>query len=275
MSETYTKLFTSITASTVWQEPAGTRLTWITLLAMADQNGDVYASVPGLARIANVPREEVESALRCFLSPDPDSRSREHEGRRIEEIEGGWRLLNHSKFHALRSEADRAAYKREWDRKNRPSGHARQQQSDSPTTVRQNIQKSDSPTVADPPDQTRLVLEEPRTKAGASSAKRGCRLPADWTPSADDIAFVTKHPGVNWIAESEKFRDYWSAQTGAKATKADWPATWRNWIRNARPSNQSNGAARPSAAADFRGKTYTGTALDDLPANLRDAIDAA
>lgn len=108
----------------------------------------------------------------------------------------------------------------------------------------------------------------------APSAKRGCRLPTDWRPSADDIAFVTsKHPGVNWIAEAEKFRDYWHAQTGAKATKADWPATWRNWIRNARPTTGTNGA-RPSAAADFRNKTYTGTSFDDLPASLRAAVDA-
>lgn len=32
--------------------------------------------------------------------------------------------------------------------------------------------------------------------------------------------------------EADKFSDYWLAATGAKATKLDWFATWRNWIRN-------------------------------------------
>jgi hypothetical protein len=32
---------------------------------------------------------------------------------------------------------------------------------------------------------------------------------------------------------------------------------------------------RPSASADFRGKTYAGTAIDDLPPDLRDAARAA
>lgn len=34
------------------------------------------------------------------------------------------------------------------------------------------------------------------------------------------------------LEEEEKFRDYWISLAGAKATKRDWQATWRNWIRN-------------------------------------------
>ena len=45
----YTKLFNSILASTVWSEPNETRIVWITLLAMADKNGIIEGSVPGLA----------------------------------------------------------------------------------------------------------------------------------------------------------------------------------------------------------------------------------
>lgn len=31
--------------------------------------------------------------------------------------------------------------------------------------------------------------------------------------------------------EKAKFRDYWNAKTGKDATKHDWQATWRNWVR--------------------------------------------
>lgn len=33
-------------------------------------------------------------------------------------------------------------------------------------------------------------------------------------------------------AEYDRFRDYWTAKTGQSATKLDWLATWRNWLRD-------------------------------------------
>lgn len=99
---TFTKLFSSITESTVWREPANVRLVWITMLAMADRRGRVWASILGLADRARVPDADCRTAIKTFISPDPDSRTKEHEGRRIEEIDGGWRLLNHEKYRAIR-----------------------------------------------------------------------------------------------------------------------------------------------------------------------------
>jgi hypothetical protein len=32
-------------------------------------------------------------------------------------------------------------------------------------------------------------------------------------------------------AELAKFRDHWTAKSGADATKVDWQAAWRNWVR--------------------------------------------
>lgn len=119
MTDTYTKLFSSITASTIWQEPDGTRLTWITMLAMAKKDGCVYGSVPGLAHQAKVSVEAVRTALACFLAPDPDSRTKDFEGRRVEEIDGGWRLLNHEKFRQIRSAEERREYMREYMRSKR------------------------------------------------------------------------------------------------------------------------------------------------------------
>ena len=107
----FTKLFSSITESTVWCEDAPTRIVWITMLAMADKKGRVWASIPGLASRAKVTIPEVEYALTKFLSPDKYSRTQDHEGRRIEVIDGGWALLNHAKYRALRDEEERRVYK--------------------------------------------------------------------------------------------------------------------------------------------------------------------
>jgi hypothetical protein len=99
----YTKLFNSIVTSTIWTEDDKTRIVWITMLAIADKNGEVQGSIPGLARIAGVDVESCRIAIGKFLSPDPDSRTKDDEGRRIEEIDGGWSLLNHQKYREMAS----------------------------------------------------------------------------------------------------------------------------------------------------------------------------
>ena len=102
----YTKLFSSIITSTIWMEDDKTRILWITLLAMADQHGEVYSSVPGLARVAGMTVGEAVAALEKLLGPDEYSRTPDYEGRRIAPIEGGWELLNHAKYRLLASRDD-------------------------------------------------------------------------------------------------------------------------------------------------------------------------
>jgi hypothetical protein len=92
---------------------------WITLLAMADHDGRVWGSIPGLANRARVTVEEAEAALERFLAPDRYSRTPDHEGRRIKVIPGGWEVLNHAKYRALRDVEARREYQRTWDREHR------------------------------------------------------------------------------------------------------------------------------------------------------------
>lgn len=55
------------------------------------------------------------------------------------------------------------------------------------------------------------------------------------------------HPHVNVDYELDKFIDYWHAKTGKDAQKANWDATFRNWIRRADEQQPRNGH-RPSTA---------------------------
>ena len=68
------------------------------MLASTDENGCVIATVSKLARDARVGVEDCQRAIDKFLAPDSESLTKTNEGRRIERIEGGWRLLNHGKF---------------------------------------------------------------------------------------------------------------------------------------------------------------------------------
>lgn len=93
----YTKLSSSIVDSTIWDEDDTTRIVWVTMLAKANRRGIVLSSLPGLARCARKTVEETQAALEKLMGPDPHSRTREFEGRRIAEIDGGWLILNYEK----------------------------------------------------------------------------------------------------------------------------------------------------------------------------------
>ena len=97
----YTKLFSRILDSTIWREDSDTKVLWITMLAMADQDGVVHATIPGLADRARVSIEKCEDALARFQEPDKYSWSKEEAGRRVRVVEGGWFLINHAKYRAL------------------------------------------------------------------------------------------------------------------------------------------------------------------------------
>lgn len=67
------------------------------------------------------------------------------------------------------------------------------------------------------------------------SSKKGCRLPEDFQPDFS-IAFSEDFTESQAQKLFENFKDYWTAKTGKDATKRDWQATWRNWVRS--PFNQ-------------------------------------
>ncbi|WP_371763364.1 helix-turn-helix domain-containing protein [Massilia sp.] len=77
--------------------------------------------------------------------------------------------------------------------------------------------------------------QEPSGNQRETRKAPGTRLPKDWMPSFDDARFCAEQrPDLNIDQVADSFRDYWTARAGKDATKVDWPATWRNWVRNER-----------------------------------------
>ena len=102
----FTKLFQSIVHSTIWREPMHVKVVWVTMLAMADRDGGVSLSIPGLADLSKVSLDECLDALERLKAPDEWSRTKEHEGRRIEDVDGGWVILNYLKYRNLMNRDD-------------------------------------------------------------------------------------------------------------------------------------------------------------------------
>lgn len=122
----FVKLFSGLVQSTVWREELHVKVVWITLLALCDPRGEVSASIPGLASSSGVSLDQCLDALRRLQSPDEWSRTKEHEGRRIEEIDGGWRVINYLKYRHMRDDDRRKDQVREatrrWREKKRGRG---------------------------------------------------------------------------------------------------------------------------------------------------------
>jgi hypothetical protein len=79
-------------------------------------------------------------------------------------------------------------------------------------------------------EKRREEKKEPKSKAEAA---RATRLPDDWHPTEADTEFCkTERPDLRPSVVAASFFDYWIAQPGVKGRKADWSATWLNWVRN-------------------------------------------
>ncbi|CAK00829.1 DUF1376 domain-containing protein [Bartonella tribocorum] len=94
-------------------------------------------------------------------------------------------------------------------------------------------------------------------KAKRVKANRGCRLPEDFEPDYD-FAIEEGLPPERIKVEIAKFRDYWRSKAGANATKIDWQATWRNWVRNSKNYKQGEnyGTQTNSQTGQQRGRAY-------------------
>ncbi|WP_375668693.1 MULTISPECIES: hypothetical protein [unclassified Bartonella] len=106
-------------------------------------------------------------------------------------------------------------------------------------------------------------------KAKRSKANRGCRLPEDFEPDYD-FAIEEGLPSERVKVEIAKFRDYWRSKAGANATKIDWQATWRNWVRKAvddlekTKNTNKNGGSNGNFSKDQRTCGGTGETIRNL-----------
>lgn len=111
----FTKLVPEIIQSSIWNEASDIRIVWITLIAIKDQDGYVRGDARTIARLANVPTEAAEIALKKFQEPDEYSHTPTDEGRRIRKADGGFTVINHGLYRS----ADRTEYMKTYMREYR------------------------------------------------------------------------------------------------------------------------------------------------------------
>lgn len=73
--------------------------------------------------------------------------------------------------------------------------------------------------------------EQTPPKGGGARA-RATRIPDPFVLTAAMREWAASEvPGVDIERSTRTFVDYWRAESGSKAAKRDWVATWRNWLR--------------------------------------------
>jgi hypothetical protein len=116
----YTPLDSQSLFSTAFLEGAVPWAVWTAILASTDQDGNTALWPGHLARVWNMPVEEVEAAWNKHSSPDPASKSVEHEGRRIIKLaDGRWHVVNHLRYREKYSKEKRAEALRDAKRRQR------------------------------------------------------------------------------------------------------------------------------------------------------------
>ncbi len=108
-----------------------------------------------------------------------------------------------------------------------------------------------SPSPLVPPSQT-LPPIIPQSSSPSPEKKRATRLPENWVLPASWGEWAVKqgYSEAHIRLEADKFRDFWCSKSGKDATKVDWFATWRNWMRNSRNSTQRGHAPPEPTLAD-------------------------
>lgn len=127
-------------------------------------------------------------------------------------------------------------------------------------TPSQSLLQSETNSVTEPVTESKgskvKVIEEKEEPNGSSKKKPpgdplGHRLPPDWQPSVEAVAWAAGEGFPDTTSETAKFCDYWHAEAGQRARKTDWNLAWKVWMRKAFGGQRNHGNPRKQAQSGF------------------------
>lgn len=230
----YVKVHTLILDSSIWDENSDVLRVWITILAKKNRYGEVAMTVSGLSRAANLGLDVTQEALDKFLAPDPFSRTKVHEGRRLLPIEGGWFVINHEKYRDLDSAEDylrkNAQRQRRWREQQKTKGSE-----DSNVTVTPRDTGNDIQIQSQMTDTENIPLSPPGEKP------RRRKIPDHWCFGPPHTELASRH-GLAVHKEAQAFEDHAKAHG---RLLVDWDRGFSMWLRKA-AEFKSNGKQSPA-----------------------------
>ena len=124
----YAKIFDSILKGSLygdWQ----TRVVFEDLLILSDKHGMVDMTVDAIHGQTGMPVDIIKRGIKKLMEPDPNSRSKDEEGRRIvlidDERDWGWCIVNYKKYSEMRTSEERNSYMRSYMQERRGKERAK------------------------------------------------------------------------------------------------------------------------------------------------------
>jgi hypothetical protein len=118
----YAKVFAQILNSTI-SEDYVVRHVFMDLLILANRYGEVDMTATAIARVTNVPLEQVTHAISALMREDAGSRSKEFGGKRLilldEHRDWGWKIINYETYNRMQTEEAKRTYFREYKARKR------------------------------------------------------------------------------------------------------------------------------------------------------------
>jgi len=230
--DTYIPLFSTTLDSSLWSLEGNCLKVFLTLALKADPDGFVVASVDGLARAAALPLEEVTRHLRTLEGPDEHSkdlsRQPDNEGRRIERVDRGWRIINMAWYREeARRQSELARKRRWWTDKGSPARRgARRTEIETETETQIEIQTRErDPERGRAHDSPDGVFDAESERV---NPKRGTFVPDDWEPS--DLHRVRcQELRMDLAAEVKAFRHH-----EFNRPYSDWARRFSKWLEDSR-----------------------------------------
>lgn len=250
----YTPVFNSIFDGTLHGKWPQTGV-WLALLAMTDRHGCIDRTPQAIASDIGISVEELMNCITQFMAPDPMSRTRDYEGRRLVLIDAerswGWRVVNHARYREkARLQAKDSA------RTESGADAARKRTPPHSPAFPRSPPASPSPDSNSNTDSNKESQREPDTSSGGvgggasrkrSAEQRGSRIPTPFLVTAEMRKWAgEKAPHVNLEAATEDFCNYWRALPGQRSRKLDWVMTWKNRMKECEDkAMRSNGRGPP------------------------------
>ena len=266
----YGKLFQQMYEGTlVTRGPWQALVTFQQMIVLCDKNGVIDMTAEAISRRTTIPLEIIQDGITHLEQPDKGSRTPDEEGRRIvrlrDHTEWGWRIVNYLKYRSLQREEGRADYHRRYyhdvrkvvETGDKPQSDSTRFNNSQHVQPSQPIAEAEAKADAEaellhtsPPD-TKVTGAQKR----AGAAKRGARIPDPFVLTAEMRAWAAEEcPGVDVQAVTREFVDYWRGVPGQRGCKLDWPATWRNRVRDK--------ASKPGTKVPVRSKAKSADQLE-------------
>lgn len=199
---------------------------WLTLLPLADWRGHIDMTPEAIAARTGWPMELLLEGIEALCQPDPRSRSKGEDGRRLVLIDAerpwGWRVVNIAIYREKASGANQVADGRNAEKVRRYKERHRKTPAD--TTGHQIGHQGDTHSYSN-------TYSDKEKKKQDARQRRAKRVPEEFSP---DLEFARREiPDIDAEREARRFKDH-----QFKVARSDWPAVWRTWVSNCRDSGR-------------------------------------